>query len=172
MKHPIARDIMDFGWLGMLDLYDEFSQLVARLDDAGIEYALCGGLALAVFGEPRATVDVDIMIAPEAFDSAKSVAREAGFLKEALPMSFAQGAIEMRRFSKRDPETGDWLSLDLLLVTQAIRDVWTSRQDMPWENRRLCVVSREGLIRLKQIRGSAVDLEDIRKLEGNVDHDG
>lgn len=155
----------------MLDLYDEFSQLVARLEDAGVQYALCGGLALAVYCEPRATVDVDIMIAPEAFDAAKFVAQEAGFLKEALPMSLAQGTIEIRRFSKRDPETGDWLSLDLLLVTPATRDVWESRRVIPWEDRRLNVVSREGLIRLKRIRGSAVDLEDIRKLEGNVDHD-
>jgi hypothetical protein len=46
----------------MLDLYDEFVTLVAALDGAHVPYAVCGGLAMAIHGLPRATVDVDLLV--------------------------------------------------------------------------------------------------------------
>jgi hypothetical protein len=44
-----------------VDLYAELAALVRGLDAQGIDYALCGGLALAVHGLPRATRDIDIL---------------------------------------------------------------------------------------------------------------
>ena len=38
----------------MLDLYEEFLRLVEGLVQRSINYALCGGLAVAVHGSPRA----------------------------------------------------------------------------------------------------------------------
>ena len=37
--------------------------VVARLDEAGIEYMLTGSLASSLQGEPRATHDIDLVIA-------------------------------------------------------------------------------------------------------------
>ncbi len=37
----------------MLDLYEELKTLISRLNAAKVEYALCGGLALTVYGIPR-----------------------------------------------------------------------------------------------------------------------
>lgn len=39
-------------------------QLVVKLDAAGIPYMTTGSLASSVWGEPRATYDVDVVIAP------------------------------------------------------------------------------------------------------------
>ena len=36
-------------------------ELIAALADAGVEYVLIGGLAVAAHGFPRATKDVDIV---------------------------------------------------------------------------------------------------------------
>jgi hypothetical protein len=80
-------------------------------------------------------------------------------------MSFANGAVEIRRVSKVDVEAGDLLMLDLLLVTPQTRGAWDSRIDSDWEGTALSVVTREGLIALKRLRSSAVDLEDIKALE-------
>jgi hypothetical protein len=33
------------------------------LDDVRIEYMLIGGLAVGIWGEPRATVDIDVLVA-------------------------------------------------------------------------------------------------------------
>jgi hypothetical protein len=154
----------------VLGLYEELKALVSRLDAAEIHYALCGGLAPALHGIPRATVDIDILIQNESLDQVRAITGELGYTIRAEPMTFAQGDIEIHRFSKRDEETGYWLPLDFLLVSPRIERVWASRQEMLWEEGRLWVVSREGLIYLKSLRSSRQDLDDIQKLkEGTVE---
>ena len=46
----------------MLNLYEELKALATAFDAGGVDYALCGGLALAVHGHPRATKDIDILV--------------------------------------------------------------------------------------------------------------
>jgi len=153
----------------MLDLYSELRKLIAALDQDRIEYALCGGLAVAVYGHPRATVDIDLLILSESLDGVIAIATTLDYTIRGLEMSFHNEAIEIRRVSKIDSETGNVLSLDLLLVTPQIRDVWNSRVEADWEGGILSVVSREGLIELKKMRGSAQDEADISALVEDVD---
>ena len=100
----------------MLDLYDEFRAVVSSLSERSIEYAVCGGLAVSVYCEPRATVDIDLLILPEDYERAKEAAQALGYTIEGPPMTFVHGAIEIRRLSKVEPESGDSLPLDLLLA--------------------------------------------------------
>lgn len=148
----------------MLDLYDEFSTLIASLEAAGADYAVCGGLAMAIHGFPRATIDVDLVVPRDAAEKVLSCARSLGYTIPADPMSLAGGAVQIRRVSKVDH--GELLSLDLLLVTPAIEDVWTDRMRVRWERGTLWVVSRRGLVHLKRLRGSGQDQDDIKNLEG------
>jgi len=150
----------------VLDLYNEFRSLTQAIGDAGIEYALCGGLAMAVHAIPRATVDIDLMIEPGSLDEVRKVVGNLGYTVEAKPMAFAEGKVQIRRFTKLDPDSEDVLMLDLLLVTPAVREAWQTRARLEWGGGELMVVSREGLIQLKSIRGSAVDQEDISTLRG------
>ena len=46
------------------DLYKTLQDLTRRLDEAGIPYALIGGLALAQHGFIRMTEDIDILLTP------------------------------------------------------------------------------------------------------------
>ena len=154
----------------MLDLYDEFRRLLTVLEQQSIDYALCGGIAMAVHGAPRATIDIDLLIQQEALQSLITIATELGYTIRRKDLQFANGAIEIRRFSKIEPESGDLLSLDLLLVTPEILPVWQSRITANWEGGKLSVVSRDGLIQLKQLRSSGQDLDDIKRLrERSVD---
>ena len=45
----------------MATLSEELSQIISALEDSGIEYAVCGGLALTIHGFPCATFDIDVM---------------------------------------------------------------------------------------------------------------
>lgn len=153
----------------MLDIYDELKALISRLDEHHLAYALCGGLALAVHGVARATIDIDILISLDSLTTAKSVARQLGYTIEAAPMSFAGGTVEIRRISKVDAASGDILMLDFLLVTPALANVWETRVELEWEQGRLWVVSREGLIALKRLRKSGQDLDDIARLAEDSD---
>ena len=80
-------------------------------------------------------------------------------------MNFSGGKIKIRRLSKIVPKyADDVLTLDMLLVTPEVQDVWDSRELRAWEFGDVWVVSREGLIKLKQISGRPNDLRDIENL--------
>ena len=148
----------------MLDLYEELRSLIAALDKHEIEYALCGGIAMAIFGRPRATVDIDLLIVAESLDEVIELAKALEYTVRGLDMSFANDAIEIRRVSKIDQETGFVLSLDMLLVTPQIQEIWDSRVRADWEGGKLSVVSRDGLIALKKLGGRPQDHADISTL--------
>lgn len=152
----------------MLSLYDELKGLTLALAAIGIDYAVCGGLAMAIHALPRATIDIDLLILTDNLESVLQIARARGFTLSAKPMTFAQGKVEIRRVSKPDPEIGDVLMLDLLLVTTALNDVWEGREAVLWEGETLQVVSREGLIALKLLRLSGQDQDDIKRLRGEL----
>jgi hypothetical protein len=150
----------------MFDILDELRLLVSVLDEHGVEYALCGGMAMGVHGRARTTIDIDLMILSDSLEEVFAVAKSLGYNIRGKDLSFANGAVEIRRVSKIDPEDGELLSLDLLLVTPATRSAWESRLEAEWEDGKLFVVSTRGLIALKQLRGSDQDLVDIKALAG------
>ena len=151
----------------MLDLYEELKRLVRELDDRGVPYALCGGLAMAVYHVPRATIDIDLLVPSAAIDDACSAARDLGYSIEEKPMSFAEGQIEIRRLSKVDAETNDLLSVDFVLQSPLLKGVWEDRVAVEWDEGTVHVVSRDGLIRMKELRGSGQDRDDIQALRGD-----
>lgn len=148
----------------MLDIIDELRELVAKLDEQNVEYALCDGMAMAVHDLPRFTIDIDLLIQEASLPTA-AVAGTLGYNIRGKDLSFANGAVEIRRISKIDPDAGDLLSLDFLLVTPQIREAWDSRLESEWEGGKLFVVSPAGLIAMKQLRRSGQDLVDIKALE-------
>ena len=152
----------------MFDLYDEFHKLIDGFQKRQIDYALCGGIAMAVYDHPRATVDIDLLILSESLEAAVEIAKTLDYNIRGLDMTFAKGAIEIRRVSKIDKQTGIVLSLDLLLVTPEIEEIWKSRRHTSWAHGDLSIVSREGLIALKEMRGSPQDIADVSALKEDL----
>jgi hypothetical protein len=143
------------------DVHFELKTLVENLESEGIAYALCGALALAVHGSPRATKDIDILALPESIDRIRAIARRLGFVFEALPMAFPDG-IRLQRFTKIVDARP--LMLDVLQIPDSIRALFDARLTLPWEGGSLQVVSREGLVVLKTTAGRPQDLVDIQRL--------
>lgn len=148
----------------MLDLEEQLDAVLSSLDANQIEYAVRGGLAMAVHGYPRATVDIDLLVQPDDETRIYSAVEPLGFRLHARPMHFEDGAVEIRRVRKIDAD-GEPLMLDLLFVTPAIEDTWQSRRTVTWRGRPIAVVSPEGLIALKLRRSSKQDLADIERLQ-------
>ena len=148
----------------MATLLDELSALISALDENNFEYAVCGGLSMAIHGFARATLDIDILIREESLEKAYKIAAEKGFDIRGLDISFKERAVEIRRVSKID-DNGEVLPLDFLLVTPQVEDVWATRQAIDFLGRKLFVVSREGLIKMKRLAGRPQDLADIERLE-------
>ena len=154
-----------------MDLFEEFSQLVAAFKREKIDYALCGGLAMAVYAFPRATLDIDILIEQDTLEKVKATARGLGFSIDAGLMKFKEGRIHIYRLTKTNPKTDEALMLDMLLVTPELRDVWASKQLIAWDHGELPVVSPEGLIKLKSLRLSGQDQDDIKNLKSLLNED-
>jgi hypothetical protein len=148
----------------MLDLYEELKTLVTQLNRRAITYALCGGLALAVYGISRATWDIDLLIPEESLQPLRTLAQKLGYQIEAGWMNLSEGKVRIFRITKVDVGPDDRLPLDLVLVNPLLETVWDARKKVLWEGEDLWVVSREGLLAMKSIRGSGQDQDDIKNL--------
>lgn len=148
----------------MASLVDEFVSFTKTLDREEIDYAVCGGWAMAIHGLPRATIDIDLLILSGDLEKVWDYARKSGYDVEGLPLQFADGAIEIRRISKIEGDTKRVFTLDFLLVTEPLQEVWENRELIEWEDGKTWTVSKDGLITLKTISGREQDLLDIKNL--------
>ncbi|OGK98504.1 MAG: hypothetical protein A3I14_18015 [Candidatus Rokubacteria bacterium RIFCSPLOWO2_02_FULL_73_56] len=147
----------------MLDLYAELRRVVAALDAAGIPYALAGGLAVSIYTTPRATEDIDLLIARADRQRAVEALGPAGFRPAARPMPVAGGRLEIQRLTKISG--ADLLPLDLLLPAHPdLAALANDREHMILEDGRIWVVGLRALRTLKRLRGSALDRADLEAL--------
>ena len=154
-----------------MDLLEELKSLTSKLHSERIEYALCGGLAMAIYAMPRATLDIDIMIELGTLFRTKRAVEDLGYTLRGAPMEFHSGKFQIYRLCKIDAVSTEELVLDLLIVTPETHQAWESRIKVEWEGGSLSVVSPEGLITLKSFRFSGQDQDDIEYLRSITDED-
>lgn len=152
----------------MSSLLEEFVNLTETLNRKKIDYAICGGLAMTIHGFVRATMDIDLLVQTEDLPKTWAVAESLGYDVEGLPLHFDKGVIEIRRISKIDKVSKTLFTIDFLLVTDALQEVWKNRELIEWEQGKTWVVSREGFIFLKKLAGRPQDLVDIERLENEA----
>ncbi len=148
-----------------MELYAEFRKLIEAFNAQDIPYAVCGGVALALYGHVRATQDVDVLIPEDALDQVRSVSRACGFQGESGWIPLAQGEARLFRMWKADPDRGDLIPLDLLMVSPPWQEAWDSRQVIKTDFGEVWVVSREALKQMKLGRANLQDKADIERLE-------
>ena len=146
-----------------MDLFRELQDLVAALDRERADYALCGAVALAIHGVPRATKDIDLLVLEEQLPRVREVARSCGFTLHSSPMTFSNSGITLHRFTKI--LDGQPLMLDALIAGPSLKSVWETRERLAWAEGEVSVVSRQGLITLKLAAGRPQDLVDVQRLE-------
>jgi predicted nucleotidyltransferase len=144
-----------------MDFFLELKELTQALDQGGVDYALCGGVALAIHGVPRATQDIDLLVHPLDLPRLRAVATARGFSLESFPMDFSSG-ITVQRFIKI--VEGQSLMLDALLVGGPLERAWANRQVAELDGGRMRVITREDLIALKLAAGRPQDLVDVQQL--------
>ncbi len=154
-----------------MDILNELKILTKKLKKENIDYALCGGFALAIYALPRATLDIDILVESSFLERIERIVYDLGYTQKAKPMDFHGGKIQIHRMIKIESDTGETLVLDMLLVTPEIREAWDGRLEVEWEHGTISVVSPEGLILLKSFRSSGQDQDDIAFLRSIIDED-
>ena len=146
-----------------MNLYEELRGVLAALDGASVDYALVGALAVAVWGAPRATKDIDLLVRAEDLPRAMEAVRSLGFTLEALPFQFKDGS-ELQRVNKVDA-AGHLMTVDFMLVDPNLEPVWNSRTRLPFAEGQVAVVSRDALIGMKARAARPQDLIDIQNLK-------
>lgn len=140
------------------------------LDNLGIKYFITGGFAVAIWGRPRATYDIDIVI--KIFESqvnqlaaALRKISEAGYISE----DAAREAIRQKgEFNFIDPKSG--VKVDFWVAKD--RDFslleFERRKIKKISGKRIYFISPEDLIlsklRWRKQSGSALQLEDIESI--------
>jgi hypothetical protein len=146
-----------------VDLYEELRSIVGALDSAGVPYALVGGLAVSIYATPRATEDIDILIASGDAERATLALSPLGFRAPGPPFAVAGGRLRIVRLLKF--EDGDLLPLDLLApVDPALAPLLSDRVVHDLGGRPVSVVGLGSLRALKRLRRSPQDLVDLEAL--------
>jgi hypothetical protein len=148
-----------------MNLKTELFRVVDDLSRAGVDHALCGGVAVIIHGYPRLTRDIDILIREEDLDRAQKALESSGYTLPSGILPFDIGKpTERRIFRVTKVEGKEYLTIDLVLVSPFLKDVWRGREEHVVEGRTLPVVSKSGLIDMKRAAGRPQDLADIAQL--------
>ena len=144
-------------------LYDELRSVLNALDQARVDYALVGGMAVEVWGAPRATRDIDLLVRSEDLARAMSAVRGRGFTLPALLFEFKDGTT-LQRVNRVD-EAGNLMTVDFMLVDRNLESAWASRTRVPFADGEVAVVSREALMAMKAQAARPQDIADIQNLK-------
>ena len=148
-----------------MNLTDEFTTLIASLQTAKIDFAVCGGWAMALHGFPRLTKDIDFLVQPNDLPQILDIAKKCGYDEEVETLSLGprdKPTCEIRRINKFQGE--DHVMVDFVLMLLVLEDVWAGRISYSWQGLTVPVVSAAGLAKMKRLAGRPQDLVDIETL--------
>lgn len=146
----------------MFDVYEELRAITRALEQAGVRYAVVGGLAVSIYATPRATEDIDLLVDPASFDTLARVLEPLGYREYSDAMDFP-GGLTIRRLTRLGPD--DHMVLDLLMGDAPLyRDMLHRRVAAAMAEEKLWLAPVDGLCALKRMRGSPQDKADLAAL--------
>lgn len=148
-----------------LELPDDFRDLLVALADAGADFVLIGGWAMAVHGRPRATEDLDLLVRATPANSARVFAALSAF---GAPVG-AHG-VDASTFGSEGPAYRIGMKpLRIELLTKISGVSFDEAASAPIradvDGRVVPVIGREALLRNKRSAGRHKDLDDVEWLE-------
>lgn len=149
----------------MIELNDDFRDVLVELHDAGARFVVVGGYAVAFHGHPRATKDLDVLVLAEPENAKRVYAALAAF---GAPLD----AFEVRSedFATYDgvlqlgvpPRRIDILNrADGISFAEAVAD----GQSFEVDGRAIPVIGFDALLKNKRASGREQDIADVKALE-------
>jgi hypothetical protein len=127
-----------------------------------VRYLVIGSIASILYGVPRATFNLDILIEPTP-DNAQRLLDS--LLDAGLGTASLTNVKEL--LSNEITVFKDWVRIDVQTVTPGLnfQEAWENRETMTFQGQIFYVLSKKDLISSKRASGCDVDLEDVRLLE-------
>lgn len=142
-------------------------EVAAALSEAGIPWALVGGFAVSLLTEPRATQDLDLLVAPDDWDRVREALAPRGYLELSAPMDFK--TICLRRLTKFLGE--DLMIVDFLFADEETRSGLHEPICYDIDGTPIRIAPPATIINLKLRRNSSVDQGDIEKLRTLIEEE-
>lgn len=148
-----------------IDLPDDFRDLLVELSDAGAEFVVLGGHAVAFHGHPRATKDLDVLVRR---DPANAERVHRALARFGAPLeSFGVTAAD---FTREDGVVQIGLPprrIDLLSRASGVtfEEAVAAGDAFEVDGRRIPVIGRDALLRNKRATDRPQDRADIDALE-------
>lgn len=143
-------------------MLDQLQSVFASFQRYEVKYLVIGGIAAVLYGVPRATFDLDILIEPTPENSQRLLKALGDAELGTASMTTAEEilATEITVFKDR-------IRLDVQTSTPGLvfASAWERRVTMSYRGQQFYVVARDDLIASKRAAGREVDLEDVRILE-------
>lgn len=149
----------------MIDLPEDFRDLLSALHDSGAAFVVLGGHAVAFHGHPRATKDLDVLVRADTANATLVYRALAAFGAPLSTFDVAEGD-----FATYDgvlqmgvpPLRIDILNrADGITFDEAIAD----GQSFELDGRAIPVIGKAALLKNKRAAGREQDLADVKALE-------
>jgi hypothetical protein len=148
----------------MIELFDDFRDILVELHHAGARFVVLGGHAVAFHGHPRATKDLDVLVEANPDNAKRVYAALAAF---GAPLSAFEVGVE--DFASYDgvlqlgvpPRRIDIINrADGITFAEAVAD----GESFTLDGCEIPVIGRSALIKNKRAAGQPQDIADVKAL--------
>jgi len=151
----------------------EYFQLFKKLSQQKVRYLICGGLAVNIYGIPRMTADIDLLLdfTDENIDKFENAVKLLMY-QSTIPISIKTFVDKKERqkvikdknliaYSYFNTQS-NFMSLDVLMDVPIVFDeLWNNKEERMVDGTTVNIVSVEHLIALKQYANRKQDIDDV-----------
>ena len=142
-------------------LPEDFKDFIRCLNSNDVRYLLVGGWAVGIYGNPRATKDIDFLVAIDGDNLDK--------LKKAL-ISFGGPPVDMEGFKEKGYVVRIGRSpIQIDIINEAdgidINECYSRKKTVKIDDVEISLISKVDLIKNKKASGRTMDIADAEKLE-------
>ena len=151
-------------------MLNRLQDIFASFEKHKVRYLVIGGIAAILYGVPRATFDLNVLIeaSPDNAKKLLDALTDANLGTASMTSVEELLAHEITIFQDR-------VRIDVQTFTPGLsfQDAWKNRETMDYQGQKFYVVSKADLIASKKAAGRDVDLEDVRLLTlDDTEHPG
>ena len=145
-----------------MEVQPDFRELLALLNAHSVEYMIVGGYALAFYGAPRFTGDLDVFVRPTAQNAVRILAALNDFGFGSLNLGAEDFSTQDRVVQLGVPP----VRVDLITSLSGVswETCWASRQPGAYGDVPVAFIGREQFIANKRAVGRTKDLADLEAL--------
>jgi len=135
--------------------------IVSVLESEHLDYAIVGGIANAVWGQPRATIDVDVTISAEDARLQHTISAISASFR--VPVSEPLLFVQQTRVLPLDTEEGVRIDVIFALLPFELEAIRRARR-VPIAGRTVSIVTPEDLVLMKIVSDRPRDLADAEAI--------